>query len=190
MKKYTSFDKSHLISLFLITGFPLHLWTIVLVFLDFPWLIERTDLSGAIGVLSYALLYALLESGALLLVLIILSQLISRKWPQDRRLAIIGLVYLVAALWGIGGQLFFIQEWRIIPSIFTFLVNSGRPLLFILIGLVALIIPSIIIPTAALIRSRKFEKFFIELLDRLSALTLLYLVFDLLAFFNIVFRNL
>jgi len=45
--------------LFLISAFPLHVWTLLLAFRDFSWLTERTNLWDAIGVLSYGLIYAL-----------------------------------------------------------------------------------------------------------------------------------
>ena len=68
MKRYS---KQGLWNLFLICAFPLHVWTIILAFRDFSWVTERTNSWDALGVVSYGLIFALIESVAVFLVALV-----------------------------------------------------------------------------------------------------------------------
>ena len=104
MKRYS---KSGLWSLYLTCAFPLHVWTIILSLRDFSWVAERTNSWDAIGVVSYGLVFALVESLLVFLVALLLGFLISKKWDEDRRIALMGLLVFITSLWAIGSYLYF-----------------------------------------------------------------------------------
>ena len=60
-------------TLFLISAFPLHVWTLLLGFQDISWLAERTNFFDALSVISYGLVFALFESLLLLVVVLLLG---------------------------------------------------------------------------------------------------------------------
>jgi hypothetical protein len=70
LKRYT---RTGLWSLFLITGFPIHVWTILLAFDDFAWVADRTNNWDAIGASSYEMVYAVVESVIVFLVIVALG---------------------------------------------------------------------------------------------------------------------
>ena len=107
MKQYS---KQGLWSLFLVCAFPLHLWTIILAFRDFSWVTERTNSWDAVGVLSYGLIFAFIESVAVFLVTVLLGFLVSKKWNEDRRNALLGNLVLIASLWAMVSYLFFMLQ--------------------------------------------------------------------------------
>ena len=66
--------------LFLISAFPIHFWTLILVFRDISWLTERTNAWDAIGVASYGMVFAFVESVVIFLVLALLGLLTPKQW--------------------------------------------------------------------------------------------------------------
>ena len=128
MKRYS---KQGLWSLFLICAFPLHVWTIILAFRDFSWVTERTNSWDAIGVVSYGLMFAFVESVLVFLVALLLGFLVSRKWAEDRRLALIGILVFIASLWAIVSYLFFMLNVSIPRESLIFVAGLEHPLRFL-----------------------------------------------------------
>jgi hypothetical protein len=186
MKQYS---KQGLWSLFLVCAFPLHLWTIILAFRDFSWVTERTNSWDAIGVLSYGLIFAFIESVAVFLVAVLLGYLISRKWSEDRRNALLGNLVLITSLWAMVSYLFFILEVSIPGQTIDFLVNLKHPLRFLYAISLVLVGLTVTLPTYFLLRSDKFLGFIKALFERLSLLTLFYLFFDVVGLIIVVIRN-
>jgi len=104
------YSKQGLWSLFVIAAFPAHVWTFVLVMRDFSWVSERTNAWDAIGVGAYGLLFAFFESAFILLMALLLGFLISKSWEEDKRNAVLAVLVLVASIWSILGQLYFLLE--------------------------------------------------------------------------------
>ena len=120
MKQYS---KQGLWSLFLICAFPLHIWTIILTLRDFSWVSERTNSWDAIGVVSYGLLFAFIESVIVFLVFTLLGFLVSKKWTEDQRIALLGSLVTIASLWAIAGYLFFMLKVNIPGTTILFLAG-------------------------------------------------------------------
>src|SRR4026207_921538 len=93
------YTRGGLWSLFLMCALPLHAWTLILAFRDLAWLTDRTNSWDAIGVLSYGLLFALVESVILFLLVACLGLLLPRNWEPQRRTALLGIFALVLSLW-------------------------------------------------------------------------------------------
>lgn len=183
------FSRKGLWSLFLICAFPLHAWTLILAFSDFSWVAERTNSWDALGVVSYGLIFALIESVIVFLVAVLLGLLVSTKWREEQRISLMSNLVLIASLWAMIGQLFFIWEVRISGQIIDFLVGLNHPLRFIYLVSLSAIGFSVLAPTYLIFRSNRFLRFTRELFERLSLLTLFYLLFDFIGLMIVVSRN-
>ena len=186
MKRYS---KQGLWSLFLICAFPLHVWTIILAFRDFSWITERTNSWDAIGVVSYGLIFALIESVVVFLVAILLGFLISKKWSEDRRITLMGGLVFVASLWAMVSYLYFLLGVSIPGETILFLASLAHPLRFLYAVSLVLVVPTVALPAYFVLRSEKFLKGVQGLFERLSLLTLFYLFFDFIGLIVIVIRN-
>ena len=186
MKRYS---QQGLWSLFLISAFPLHLWTLILALRDFSWVSVRTNSWDAIGVISYGLLFALIESIFVFLVVVLLGFLISKKWEENRRNTLLGMLVLLTSLWAMGGYLFFLMQISVSGKIILYFAGLDHPLrLLYAIGLIVVGL-TISLPVYFILHSDKFMQAVQGLFERLSLLTLFYLFFDVVGIVIIVFRN-
>jgi len=186
MKRYS---KQGLWSLFLICAFPLHVWTIILVFRDFSWVSERTNSWDAVGVASYGLIFAFVESLVVFLAAILLGFLISKKWSEDRRIALIGILVFVTSLWAMVSYLYFMLGWSVPGEAILFMAGLAHPLRFLYAVILFLVGITISIPAYFTLQSDKFLQGVQGLFGRLSLLTLFYLFFDFAGLVIIVIRN-
>lgn len=186
MKRYS---KQGLWSLFLICAFPLHVWTIVLAFRDFSWVTERTNSWDAIGVVSYGLIFAFVESILVFSVAVLMGYFVSKNWGEDRRITLVGMLVFVTSLWAMVSYLFFMLNWSVPGETILFMAGLGHPLRFIYAVSLALVGPTIAIPAYFVLRSDKFLKSMRGFLERLSLLTMFYLVFDLVGLVIVIVRN-
>lgn len=187
--KFKTYTKQGLWSLFLICAFPFHLWTLILVFRDVSWITERTNSWDAIGVGAYGLLFALAESVLAFLVLVLVGFVTPRQWNVDKRISFLGLLFLILAIWGMISQLFFVWNINLPLATMQFLARSGHPLRWLYVGSLAIVIPTVALPVYFFLRTDKVSAFMQELMDRLSLLTMLYLLFDLIGLVIVIVRN-
>lgn len=183
------YSKQGLWSLFLISAFPLHVWTIILAFRDFSWVTERTNSWDAVGVVSYGLIFAFIESVVVFLVAVLLGFLISKKWDEERRVTLMGFLVLIASLWAIGSYLYFMLQVSIPGETLEFLVGLAHPLRFLYAVSLVLVGPTVALPAYFVLRSEKFFKGMQALFERLSLLTLFYLFFDVVGLVIVIARN-
>lgn len=186
MKRYS---KQGLWALFLVCAFPLHVWTIILAFRDFSWVTERTNSWDAIGVVSYGLLFAFLESVVVFLVAMLLGFLVSGKWKEDRRLVLVGILVFITSIWAIAGYLFFMLNVSIPGAAVTFLAGLAHPLRFLYGLTLLLVLPTVVLPAYLALRSEKFVKGVQDFFERLSLLTTLYLFLDVVGLVIVIIRN-
>ena len=183
------YSRQGLWSLFLICAFPLHFWTLILVFRDISWLTERTNAWDAIGVASYGMVFAFIESVVIFLVVALLGLLMPKQWEYDRRIAFLGLLILLTSLWGIISQLLFLWNVFLPAQAIEFLRNSSHPLRIIYAACLMVVTPTILLPAYSFIRSKKAVTFMKNIMERLSLLTMFYLFFDLLGLIIVIIRN-
>jgi len=183
------YSRQGLWSLFLICAFPLHAWTLILGFRDFSWVTERTNSWDAIGVISYGLIFALVESALVFLVVVLLGYLVSRKWGEEQQIALMSNLVLLTGLWAMISQLYFMLEVSVPGPVIEYLVDLNHPVRFLyMISLVAVGV-TITIPTYMILRSNRFLQMYRGLLERLSLLTLFYLFFDVIGLVIVIVRN-
>ena len=144
----------------------------------------------AIGVGAYGMLYAFIESIIVWALVVLMGFLLPRGWREQKRIATLSVLYFVAALWAIAGQLYFLLEIGPPPGLVQFLVSSGHPL-WILFGAVFLIVgASVVLPVMWVIRSEWAVHLMKNAIERISLLTIFYLFFDLAALVVVIIRNL
>ncbi len=186
MKQYS---KQGLWSLFLVCAFPLHVWTIILAFRDFSWVTERTNSWDAVGVVSYGLVFAFIESVLVFLVAVLLGFLVSKKWNEGRRLALMGTLVFITSIWAMVSYLYFMLNMSVPGETVNFLAGMAHPLRFLYAFSLAVVGPTVAIPAYLVLRSDKFLKGMQALFERLSLLTMFYLFFDLVGLVIVIIRN-
>lgn len=184
------YSRQDLWSLFLMCALPLHAWTMILAFRDVSWVTDRTNAWDAVGVFSYGLVFALLESLLLFIVVALLGFLISARWDPRWRVNALAVLVLMFSLWAIVEQLFFLLTLRLPDFIISLLVHSGHPLRTLYLGVFALVALTIAVPVILVLRSKRAAAFVQAAIDRLSLLAMFYLVFDALGLVIVLIRNL
>jgi len=184
------YSRQGLWSLFLICAFPLHLWTLILAFRDVSWLTERTNVQDAIGVVSYGLLFALIESILIFLVLVLIGLITPWRWEPERRITFLAFLVLITSMWAMIGQLLFLWNVSIPDAAIEFLRRSDHPVRITYAVCLMVVTPTVLLPAFSLLRTNKAVTVMQNLMERLSLLSMFYLVFDLLGVIIIVFRNL
>ena len=185
-KRYT---RQGLWSLFLMCAFPLHAWTLILAFRDISWLTDRTNAWDAVGVTSYGLVFAFIESLLFFAVMALLGYLVPGRWDADRRVALLTVLALVASMWAMLEQLFFLigTGW---PGWFVgFLVSNGHPARIFIALLVGVVGLTVLLPTVFVVRSERAYRAVRGLIERLSILTIFYLVLDVIGLAIVIVRN-
>lgn len=143
----------------------------------------------AIGLASYGLLNAFIESILFFVTITMLGILIPTKWTEERRVALLSVFALVMALWAIDGQAFFIWGNYVPEQILRFAGSSDHPLRLLYAGALALVLPTILIPVFLVLKSDRFLSLVQSFIERISLLTILYLFFDIVGLIIIIVRN-
>ena len=183
------YSRQDLWSLFLMCALPLHIWTMILAFRDMSWVADRTNSWDALGVFSYALLFALAESLVVFLVVAALGFLVSAHWDRGGRLALLTVLVFMLSLWSIAEQLFFLIGVELPGGFIRLVIESGHPLRTLYVVLIGLVTVTVLVPVALVLRSRRALGFVQAMIDRLSLLTMFYLLFDVLAIVIVLVRN-
>lgn len=183
------YSRQGLWSLFLMCALPLHIWTIILAFRDFSWVMDRTNSWDAIGVMSYGLVFTFVESIAVFIAATALGVLISNKWQEKRRIALSSILIIVLSLWAMANHLYFLLETSLLPQMIGFFVGFDHPLRVLYVVILILVTPTFLVPVYFLLKSEKFFQFIQESIERLSLLMTLYLFLDLAALAVVLIRN-
>ena len=169
--------------------FPQHLWTLILAFRDMSWLIARTNVWDAVGNMSYGMIYAFLESLILFGILAALGLFIPRHWEVNRRVAFLMLLLFVTVIWAMISQLLYLWDIWLPPFLIRFIVSTGRPLVTLYFITLALVIPTVSLPVWFFLRFPKALPSLLDIMDRLSTLSVLYLFFDVVGLVVVIIRN-
>lgn len=167
----------------------MHIWTLFLGFRDFDWVTARTNSWDAVGVVSYGLLFTFFESLVVFIAVVLLGFLISIKWSQKKRTALMGVMVIILSLWSILNQTYFLRAMEPSEQIIVFYIGTRRPLAALYVTTILFVGLSFALPTCAILTSSKAEKTVLDGFERLSTLMILYLVFDIIALVIILIRN-
>jgi hypothetical protein len=187
--KFNYYSRQGLWSLFLACAFPLHVWTIILIFNDAAWIAERSNGWDSVGVASYGLVFAFVESLLLFFTAALLGFLISTKWNEDRRISLISTLVSVTVLWAMAGQFYFFLKAPFPGSWLLFFASTGRPLRFLYVAAFALVLPTVVIPTWLVLKFEKPLQFIAAGIEKITLLTAFYLFFDFIGLIVLAVRN-
>jgi len=178
-----------LLQLFLVCAFPIHIWAILMAFRDFSWVAERTRTWDGIGLLAYALIYSLMETVGIFLVVLLVGLFTPKRWEANRRVAFLGCLFLVVAVWGILGQLYSYFGEPVPEPVFHFLVRSGHPVRVMWGVLLPLVALSVGLPAIAIAGRDKVMDGVIGFFERISILSSFYMVLDVASIIIILIRS-
>jgi len=146
-----------------------HLYTFVVLLFSTPPLFLRMKIGEIVGVIAYVLSVALIESIGLFVVLLLLCIILPYEFFRARFLSQGSLLALILAVWSIGvkpqGQI--ISNWY-----FKFFI------------------PILIFSIFMTIYSHKLREIIENILDKISVLSTIYVLVDLLCILIVIARNL
>lgn len=190
MLKIMNYSKQGLWSLFLACAFPIHVWAILLIFNDVEWVAKRSNMSAAVGVAAYGLLFALFESVIFFVFAALLGLLISPKWGERRRIALmIGLSWILTG-WAIVAQIYAFINTPFPEWLGMLIFSTGRPLIALSLITFFLAGTSVVFLTWITLRYEKPALRIMQVMEKISLLSILYLFFDFAGLVVLVFRNL
>jgi hypothetical protein len=189
MSKPAQFLLQDFFKLFLIVIFPQHTWTLYMAFRDVGWVAARSDYSDALGLLSYALLFALAEGIILFLAILVIKVALPKKWESEKQLAMMGSMVFILSLWAIVPQVYALSGYQIPKFFAQLMIISGHPLWVLYGSALGASLVSIVIPAVLILRKPGAAGKIFAILDRLTALSVFYLVLDTFALFNVILRN-
>lgn len=187
-------SKKNLLSLFLACIFPIHLWSLVIIFRNLENVITRTtNVFDGFGYASYSMLLAFFECTVLFLLVWLLSALLPRQWPEQVRLAqMVWLAWLIPG-WAAIGQLYpyWFYPWQkgLVDHFFLWLTYRRAFYPVVLLLSILLLLSSVVWPFWLLFKSEKFQTSLLHFLDRIKILSVFYLALDALALLLVIFRN-
>jgi uncharacterized membrane protein len=153
---------------------------------------NRSTSWDAIGVGAYGLVFSLIESTLVFILLWLLSFLLPKTWGDNKRVSFLGLLYFLLAAWLVVLQVFGSYVQDKFESITNRFLSIDHPLRASIIFF-ALIIVCIYISFAytalRFIKNEKLIQLFDSFIDRISVLSTLYLVVDLIGVVIIILRN-
>ncbi len=189
MSKISHYSKEGLWSLFLMCAFPIHVWAILMIFNDVSWVARRTNAWDAVGVASYGLAFAFIESLLFFIIIALLGFLVSTKWDRNRRLTLMSALAFLLSIWAMLSQTYFLKNAAFSVGWLLPLARTAHPLRYFYAGMFGVILLTTLIPVFFILRSERAVRFMMEAIDRLSLLTSFYLFFDLVSLIIIIVRN-
>ena len=143
----------------------------------------------AIGVVSYGLVNVFIESLLFFVTITLLGLLVSTRWNENRRVALLSVLALVTALWSIEGQAYFVWGSYLPAQFLRYVASTEHPLRLLYAAALTIVVPTVVIPVYLVLQSDRFLNLVQGFIERISLLTVLYLFLDLLAIIIILIRN-
>lgn len=156
--------------LFVLTAFPIHLWMIINMLFDVPsWLIYLRA-GEILGMIAYNFGFALIETAALYLPILVLGILFPKRWTAGRYVPVVSACLVAATGITFALQLSIYYDW---PKM----------------ALLASVLPIFVIAGYLALRYSGIARFITALTMRLTVLTIAYVSFDLVGLLIVIARN-
>jgi len=172
--------KEQLITVFWVCVFPIHVWSIFNFLRGIPSYIKWINVWEIIGVFAYTQVFALLESIFLLVLIVILAFFIPHKFFMEKFVSQSSILILVVSIWVV-----FVHYQLELQSLFP----SIDPRILLGFWLTSLFI-TLISLSLLVRRSPRIEERLINIIQKLSILSMFYLFMDALSLVIIITRNL
>lgn len=182
-------DRQEYLNLFLLIAFPIHLWSFVVIFQEGDWFSHRTNVYDTLGLLSYAGLTAIIESIIVFAFFFILAFMLPAQWNSKKRLSTLGYLYLVVLLGAMSSQWFFLIDRSLGTFAFRVIYNLNR---FYSITLPLLVVGFLGGVIGVLFLQNRFSKLIdimLNLMERASLVSYIYLILDVISVGIIILRN-
>jgi hypothetical protein len=168
-------SRDDVIVVFAASVFVVHIWSIYTLLKEIPAWILRLSYWELVGVISYTLLFALVESMIVLAFLIILAVLLPARIFRDRFISISTIFVFLAALWIIPVRLYenTIRSWGMIG----------------VLGVLFLAMISFVIAYLVVLKSQKVEQSINAIVQRVTLLAYIYVFVDIVAMIVVISRN-
>jgi len=173
----------------MVCAFPIHVWSIVSITLDFGWISVQRGTLNAIGFASYALVFALFESFIFFLFILILSSLLPKQWKEDKVFAQLSIISFVISVWAIANPVYFLMELTPPGIIWRIFFHVNRFSAITLPIFIILIILTVTLPIYFIIKRESLTNKIKSISERIVLLSSIYVIIDIIAFINIVIRN-
>jgi hypothetical protein len=170
--------KTEIKKVFLIYCSIINFWTIIIFFYNLPGLIKQLKISEIFGVFSYILMYALLESISITVGLVLLSILLPSKFLRNE-LATRGTLYLII------GIIIIIPFHLHYPRLSNWEFSDQNIVILSFWGLLYLLL--IFMVHLVLKRSVNTLTKIEAGVSKLTALGVIYLIFDLISLLYVIF---
>ena len=155
--------------------FPVHVWTIINVLREVPAWVLRLSAWQLVGVISYALLVALVESVLLAVALVVLGVILPQPVFGDGYVAQASMAVLVTS------------AWAVVAHDNTDVIRLWGLRQFALWGIIYL---GSIAAGYALVRTvKRLERALHAIVERVSTLSYVYVAADLVAIIVVIVRN-
>jgi len=155
--------------------FPVHVWSTLNLLREVPAWVLRLSSWELIGVIAYTQTFALLESVIILLVLVLLGAILPARLLRDGFVAQSSMMVFVTSGWAIavhyGSEV--VRLWGL-KEFFLWSV---------------LYLESIAVSCVLTHRCKRLERFLGSFIERLTALSYVYVLLDLLSIFVVIVRN-
>jgi hypothetical protein len=184
------YSRQGLLTLFLVCAFLPHAWTLILAFKDFSLLMGRIGgIWGAIGEMSYGLVFSFLDTLLIFIVTALLGFLVSVRWQETRRISLLGLLAGIAMLWEIIAQSYVVWSLHLPGRLTQFLAQFYLPFGFYYAAALLVVVATTLIPALLILRNEKFYKAFQAFSERVTLLSGFYLFLDAVALVVVIVRN-
>ncbi len=154
------------------------------------WAVVRTNLWDAVGIVAYSLVYALFETIILFGVVALAGLFTPSGWNVDRRIALLSLLFLLASVWARVAHLFFLWNVTLPMGVLRLLARSAHPLRMLYAAALLVVTPTILLPVFLFLKTGKAVAWMKDIIERLTLLSTIYLLFDFIGLIIVVVRNL
>lgn len=154
----------------------IHIWSFLHVFEEIPAWILRLTVWELLGAIAYSQVFAMLESGLILIAFLVFSFFLPKRWFAYQFVPATSLIILVATGWAIAAHKYdqVIRTW------------GAREFLPWLI----LVVTSLALALMLVSRSEKVKNILSSLVKRAAVLSTIYLFIAILSLIIVLIRNL
>ena len=174
--------RPELVTLFLVSAFPLHVWAILMFLYELPSFMRRLDAWDILSIFAYTQAFALFESAVVWAAVVFTCLALPKNLFRVKFVPVGALFLLLSFLWiaPVHFQVTILDrlEWNM--SAYNMVVLVWVIFYFVIVG------GSIWMA----FRSARFESLVNSLVERLTVLSVLYVVVDVIGILIVIGRNL
>ena len=173
-------DKLSVFRLFIAVVFPVHIWAIIVTLKQVPSYLLYLKVDEIIGIVAYTLAFILVECISITVVLMLVGAILPQRLLKQQIVAQSAFLVPLA--------LFIAVDLHVLPhlSFFRFLTYMTNSLVLKL--LVVFVLP-LLIAGHFVRKYQKLSELLVKYVDRITILSLIYVLLDILGILVIIWRN-